>query len=1122
MTRASSSSAAPDLESDVPMVLNPVPSTAIPSMDWNLFDAHGGIDLGPSAQEQGLSQIAETLLQYMEDDPDNIGSDDDLDEPDERSDNEEEGIPLGGVGWRERTTSSAISRYWYPWPDRITCTLDILMHLPRSVFSHRQLDLFLWLLKENGVNDVPTMKTMQSLNDALQKLCGVTSLAYDGALGHKYFVNDLAQLIAQEMANPKVHPHPKFYPEDVGDKLSEANQADRWLKELDADQLTPMVRIGRSDFYIHKPAYLRDKRYCMPVQWFLCDQKLVAQCWGFKPIITDGQSGWAVIKRDNYEVPADLFLKNLPEMQRDASLYGIPDPTNILYTIDSQTNLHEPWLLTDPCKGNGWREKARGARVMSFPIWLYCDDTSGNVSKKWNKHNSFLFTPAGLPCSEGQKEYNVHFLSTSNIALPLEMLDGIADQLAEAEKNGIWAWDCELQEAVLVFPVVLAMLGDNPMQSEFACHIGLRGKFFCRVCDVKGKDVNDRDPSEHLPTLDTNSDCGSDHASNRSTGHSGAKRKGKKIIEDLKQMVKQIGNFIKPGKARTKAATLDQLNTYFAEAQKIGTETKLKTMWTESGVKDTYQLHFLQHLQNSFKKKRGAMNRQKALDEEIAALPENTSSPVWRIKGLDPHRNTPMEILHVILLGFVKYFWQDLIHNQLKGKEDKKALLETRLSSLDVSGLGISPLAGHTLVTYAGSLTGRDFRAIAQVAPYVIYDLVSEECCDAWISLSKMIPLIWQPQIDNLDSFLATLTNEPKFHILVHLPEHVRRFGPAMLFVTEAFESLNAIIRAKSVHSNRHAPSRDIGHAFAQGNQVRHLLSGGLFLLKDLFESRSVNPEPISKSFSRCKTDWTSVGPGPASLVAASNTVTGYLGLDDMLVHDRHPANALHESDPLLKLADTSPILITINQFVIVCNQSVPGENFVGQIKEILQHVDRDGAFSQDMYGMPGLKGTNEYRLMSLRDLLCMVNVQHDCASRKCEATGAAPVYQERERTDKTKATIIHHDYASHLMLNTTQMRDARHLQLYHISEARVTDEEVTHILRESTKKEVVIHNQLLQSARPTHILASRPSSPTANQPAVQPPVPPASHPARRSAVSNMTQYGSLPHMPVPHFHPYP
>lgn len=89
----------------------------------------------------------------------------------------------------------------------------------------------------------------------------------------------------------------------------------------------------------------------------------------------------------------------------------------------------QPWTLTNPNLGNPWRQRANGAECLSFPIWLYCDDTSGNTSKRWNEHNSFLFAPAGLPRDQSSQEYNVHFLATSNSAPPLEMLDGIADQI---------------------------------------------------------------------------------------------------------------------------------------------------------------------------------------------------------------------------------------------------------------------------------------------------------------------------------------------------------------------------------------------------------------------------------------------------------------------------------------------------------------------------------------------------------------------------------------------------------------------------------------------------------------------------------------------------------------------
>jgi hypothetical protein len=126
----------------------------------------------------------------------------------------------------------------------------------------------------------------------------------------------------------------------------------------------------------------------------------------------------------------------------------------------------------------------------------------------------------------------------------------------------------------------------------------------------------------------------------------------------------------------------------------------------------------------------------------------------------------------------------------------------------------------------------------------------------------------------------------------LHLPEHIRRFGPAILFATEAFESFNAIIRAKSVHSNRHAPSRDIALAFAQSNRIRHLLSGGYFDIQSFIISDKPNiileapstpasaPE-LRPAFSHQVNNWKSTGSGPRNLVHVPSTVTQYLGLDD-------------------------------------------------------------------------------------------------------------------------------------------------------------------------------------------------------------------------------------------------
>ncbi len=143
---------------------------------------------------------------------------------------------------------------------------------------------------------------------------------------------------------------------------------------------------------------------------------------------------------------------------------------------------------------------------------------------------------------------------------------------------------------------------------------------------------------------------------------------------------------------------------------------------------------------------------------------EAAVSPVWRIHGrvsynrlsacdggilfyvtrseFDPHRNTPVEILHVILLGFVKYLWRDTV---ARLKDAEKATLIARLSSFDVSGLGVPPLTGKTLVTYAKSLVGCDFRVVAQAAPFALHglDSISDELVRVWTALSRLIPLVW-------------------------------------------------------------------------------------------------------------------------------------------------------------------------------------------------------------------------------------------------------------------------------------------------------------------------------------------------------------------------------------------
>ena len=113
--------------------------------------------------------------------------------------------------------------------------------------------------------------------------------------------------------------------------------------------------------------------------------------------------------------------------------------------------------------------------------------------------------------------------------------------------------------------------------------------------------------------------------------------------------------------------------------------------------------------------------------------------------------------------------------------------------------------------------------------------------------------------------------NKTKFHFLNHLLDHIRRFGPAILFATEAFESFNAVIRAWCINSNRLAPSRDAATRASHLARVRHLISGGLY------------PVKVDHDNEQCSQSWQAAGPAALGLVTQPSIITRRLGIQDDL-----------------------------------------------------------------------------------------------------------------------------------------------------------------------------------------------------------------------------------------------
>ncbi|KAI9567278.1 hypothetical protein HD554DRAFT_1996136, partial [Boletus coccyginus] len=68
-----------------------------------------------------------------------------------------------------------------------------------------------------------------------------------------------------------------------------------------------------------------------------------------------------------------------------------------------------------------------------------------------------------------------------------------------------------------------------------------------------------------------------------------------------------------------------------------------------------------------------------------------------------------------------------------------------------------------------------------------------------------------------------------KFHFLLHLPMFIRRFGPSILFSTEHYELFNHVFHLASIYSNRQALSHDACRLFAEQDNVKHVVTGGVW-----------------------------------------------------------------------------------------------------------------------------------------------------------------------------------------------------------------------------------------------------------------------------------------------------
>ncbi|KAJ7904831.1 hypothetical protein B0H13DRAFT_2510580 [Mycena leptocephala] len=244
-----------------------------------------------------------------------------------------------------------------------------------------------------------------------------------------------------------------------------------------------------------------------------------------------------------------------------------------------------------------------------------------------------------------------------------------------------------------------------------------------------------------------------------------------------------------------------------------GNEAELKKTYTASGIKDKHTEYWINDILSQFKKE---VSRGISKDIVTAALKkwvdenyDNVYSAFLTTNGFDPPRDTPIELLHTILLGVLKYLWHS---THTSWTADQKKTFELRLQAANTSGLSIEAIQAGYIVQYANSLIGRQFKILGQCAVFQLYDLVDGNHFRAWKAVGELSALLWFPEIDDMTAYCADLhvaignfldslaeidpskmVTKVKTHLLTHAPSDVRLFGPLLGAITEAFKSFNGV-----------------------------------------------------------------------------------------------------------------------------------------------------------------------------------------------------------------------------------------------------------------------------------------------------------------------------------------
>ncbi|ESK89669.1 hypothetical protein Moror_8587 [Moniliophthora roreri MCA 2997] len=265
-----------------------------------------------------------------------------------------------------------------------------------------------------------------------------------------------------------------------------------------------------------------------------------------------------------------------------------------------------------------------------------------------------------------------------------------------------------------------------------------------------------------------------------------------------------------------------------------------------------------------------------------------------------------------------------------------------------------------------------------------------------------------------------------KLHVLTHLPDDIRRFGPTILYSTEVFEGWNSIFCACSILSNHLAPSHDISCDLAQKERFKHIASGGWW--SDLSEYIRAGLQVIqmgSLPEVLCRLGWANrsvLMPGTVKLVAQKRRETmtwEQLGLPSSL---QNPSQSIILWHCCLYIVSHSGDKCGTGAWVVFDSMNA---TMLGRISHILAPTDVLATKSNTMavielfevkssrthyLDMPVITSSHSMQIVPAANIVFAFNAQHDCRELHCRMVSAGTYERQEQLLTNCPQNAISHN----------------------------------------------------------------------------------------------------------------